>query len=211
MAPGATPGTRSMRVPSRTSWTWCICPSFTTIRSVWGTGPVVNGPVARLDGNILRVWVDNEQDHGQTPRRPGRHVGAGPGVTADLCLPQSLAEQPGAERPYHDSVRLCRRTAQRPVPPLLSKLRQTPCRPSAGRLGDWSGGHHHRPPGPPCRADPAAVREQSERRREAHPGRPADCPLPQAPRAASERGAEQERSERADSRTAPGNMPRGRL
>jgi phenylpropionate dioxygenase-like ring-hydroxylating dioxygenase large terminal subunit len=26
--------------------------------------------VARLDGNILRVWVDNEQDHGQTPRRP---------------------------------------------------------------------------------------------------------------------------------------------
>jgi len=26
--------------------------------------------VARLDGNILRVWEDNEKDHGQTPRRP---------------------------------------------------------------------------------------------------------------------------------------------
>ena len=35
-----------------------------------GNRTVVNGPVAEMDGNILRVWVDNEKDGGQTPRRP---------------------------------------------------------------------------------------------------------------------------------------------
>lgn len=35
-----------------------------------GNKTIVNGPVAELDGNVLRVWVDNEKDHGQKPLRP---------------------------------------------------------------------------------------------------------------------------------------------
>jgi len=35
-----------------------------------GHRTVVNGPVGRIEGDVLRVWVNNEQDHGQMPRRP---------------------------------------------------------------------------------------------------------------------------------------------
>ena len=35
-----------------------------------GNKTLVNGPVARMEGNVLQVWVHNEQDHGQKPLRP---------------------------------------------------------------------------------------------------------------------------------------------
>lgn len=35
-----------------------------------GNKTVVNGPVAELDGDVLRVWAYNEKDHGQKPLRP---------------------------------------------------------------------------------------------------------------------------------------------
>ena len=35
-----------------------------------GNKTVVNGPVATMEGDVLRIWVDNEKDHGQKPLRP---------------------------------------------------------------------------------------------------------------------------------------------
>jgi phenylpropionate dioxygenase-like ring-hydroxylating dioxygenase large terminal subunit len=34
-----------------------------------GNRTLVNGPVTTLEGNVLRIWVFNEEDHGQTPLR----------------------------------------------------------------------------------------------------------------------------------------------
>jgi hypothetical protein len=46
-----------------------------------GNKTVVNGPVATMEGGVLRIWVDNEKDHGQKPRRP-----------ADMAVPDEPAQ-----------------------------------------------------------------------------------------------------------------------
>lgn len=46
-----------------------------------GNKTVVNGPVATMEGDVLRIWVDNEKDHGQKPRRP-----------ADMAVPDEPSQ-----------------------------------------------------------------------------------------------------------------------